>query len=65
MVLGKPIIYLAADKIEEYNSADRTYNNRYPSEYLNGLDPLGLLPFKLKFEIGYPIILIRNLAPKD
>ncbi|KAF6148624.1 hypothetical protein GIB67_042583 [Kingdonia uniflora] len=65
MFSGEPIVYLAADKIEEHESADHTYNNRYPSQYLNNLDPHRLPPFKLKLKVGCPIMLLRNLAPKD
>ncbi|KAF6174500.1 hypothetical protein GIB67_004694, partial [Kingdonia uniflora] len=65
MFMGEPIVYLATDKIDEHKSTDHTYNNRYPSEYLNNLDPPGLPPFKLKLKVGYPIMLLRNLAPKD
>ncbi|KAI8557902.1 hypothetical protein RHMOL_Rhmol04G0046900 [Rhododendron molle] len=44
---------------------DRSITNRYPNEYLNSLDPTGLPPFKLELKVGCPIILLRNIAPKD
>ncbi|KAF6157658.1 hypothetical protein GIB67_037231, partial [Kingdonia uniflora] len=57
--------YLAVDKTVEDESADHTYNDPYPSYYLNCLGPPGLPPFKLKLKVGCPIMLLRNLAPKD
>ncbi|KAF6164759.1 hypothetical protein GIB67_041011 [Kingdonia uniflora] len=65
MFLGEPIVYLVPNKIEEHESADHTYNNRHPSEYLSSLDPPGLPPFKLKLKAGCPIMLLRNISPKD
>ncbi|KAG5562227.1 hypothetical protein RHGRI_005083 [Rhododendron griersonianum] len=43
---------------------DRNITNRYPNEYLNSLNPSGLLPFKLDLKVGCPIMLLRNIAPK-
>ncbi|KAF7138508.1 hypothetical protein RHSIM_Rhsim07G0140000 [Rhododendron simsii] len=57
--------YLAADKMSEDDGMDRSISNRYPNEYLNSLDPTGLPPFKLELKVGCPIILLRNIAPKD
>ena len=37
----------------------------YPSEYLNSLDLSGIPLAKLDLKIGCPIILLRNLAPKQ
>ncbi|KAG0560756.1 hypothetical protein KC19_9G010700 [Ceratodon purpureus] len=37
----------------------------YPSEYLNSLDLSGIPLSKLDLKIGCPIILLRNLAPKQ
>ncbi|XP_052171592.1 uncharacterized protein LOC127787570 [Diospyros lotus] len=57
--------YLAADKMSGDNEIDPTITNRYPNEYLNSLDPPGLPTFKLELKVGCPIILLRNIAPKD
>ncbi|KAG5536193.1 hypothetical protein RHGRI_023847 [Rhododendron griersonianum] len=57
--------YLAADKMSEDDGMDRSITNRYPNEYLNSLDPTGLPPFKLELKVGCPIILLRNIVPKD
>ncbi|XP_052185281.1 uncharacterized protein LOC127796918 [Diospyros lotus] len=62
---GRLHTYLAADKMSEDNEVDPTITNRYPNEYLNSLDPPGLLTFKLELKVGCPIILLRNIAPKD
>ncbi|XP_058225285.1 uncharacterized protein LOC131334341 [Rhododendron vialii] len=62
---GNSYTYLAADKMSEDNGMDRSITNRYPNEYLNSLDPTGLPPFKLQLKAGCPIILLRNIAPKD
>ncbi|KAL7265031.1 hypothetical protein ACSBR1_002893 [Camellia fascicularis] len=51
--------------MSEYDEIDPTITNRYPNEYLNSLDPLGLPTFKLELKVGCPIILLRNIAPKD
>ncbi|XP_058198563.1 uncharacterized protein LOC131314087 [Rhododendron vialii] len=62
---GNRYTYLAADKMSEDDGMDRSISNRYPNEYLNSLDPTGLPPFKLELKMGCPIILLRNIAPKD
>ncbi|KAG5539463.1 hypothetical protein RHGRI_019865 [Rhododendron griersonianum] len=62
---GNSYTYLAADKMSEDDGTDRSITNRYPNEYLNTLDPTGLPPFKLQLKAGCPIILLRNIAPKD
>jgi ATP-dependent exoDNAse (exonuclease V) alpha subunit len=62
---GEAITYLAADKLLEEDELDHAITNRYPTEYLNSLDPSGLPPFKLELKNGCPIILLRNIAPKD
>ncbi|KAG5531642.1 hypothetical protein RHGRI_026310 [Rhododendron griersonianum] len=62
---GNRYTYLATDKMYEDDGMDRSITNRYPNEYLNSLDPTGLPPFKLELKVGCPIILLRNIAPKD
>ncbi|KAH7836010.1 hypothetical protein Vadar_031941 [Vaccinium darrowii] len=62
---GDVYTYLAADKMSEEDEIDSSITNRYPNEYLNSLDPAGLPPFKLDLKVGCPIILLRNIAPKD
>ncbi|KAG5557689.1 hypothetical protein RHGRI_007813 [Rhododendron griersonianum] len=51
--------------MSEDDGMDRSITNRYPNEYLNSLDPTGLPAFKLALKVGCPIILLRNIAPKD
>ena len=60
---GDTVTYLAADKMSEDDELDSTITNRYPNEYLNSLNPLGIPPFKLEIKIGCPIMLLRNIAP--
>ncbi|XP_052172243.1 uncharacterized protein LOC127788170 [Diospyros lotus] len=62
---GRLHTYLAEDKMSEDNEVYPTITNRYPNEYLNSLDPPGLPTFKLELKVGCPIILLRNIAPKD
>ncbi|KAL5709981.1 DNA helicase [Ranunculus cassubicifolius] len=65
MFPGDVITRLAADKLPEVDERDPTNPKHIPSEYLNTLDPSGLPPFELKMKVGSPIMLLRNLAPKD
>ena len=62
---GETITYLAADKMADSYEVDRSITNRYPNECLNSLNPPGLPPFKLDLKVGCPIMLLRNIAPKD
>lgn len=62
---GETITYLAADKMSDDVHLDRTMENQYPNEFLNSLNPPGLPPFKLDLKVGCPIMLLRNIAPKD
>ena len=62
---GESITYLAADKMSEDVDLDRHMENQYPNEFLNSLNPTGLPPFKLDLKVGCPIMLLRNIAPKD
>ncbi|KAL7242026.1 hypothetical protein ACSBR1_014581 [Camellia fascicularis] len=51
--------------MSEDNEIDYTITNRYPNEYLHSLDSPRLPTFKLELKVGCPIILLRNIAPKD
>lgn len=62
---GETYTYLAADKVSDGDELCRSTTNQYPSEFLNSLNPPGLPPFKLELKVGCPIILLRNIAPKD
>ena len=65
MLFQERMTYLATDKLLEEDELDHAITNWYPTEYLNSLDPSGLPPFKLELKNGCPIILLRNIAPKD
>jgi hypothetical protein len=62
---GEAINYLAADKICQDDEVDPIIDNQYPMEYLNSLNPSGLPPFNLELKVGCPIMLLRNIAPKE
>ncbi|XP_058202832.1 uncharacterized protein LOC131317291 [Rhododendron vialii] len=62
---GDAFTYLAADKMSEDDELDRSITNRYPNEYLNSLDPPGLLSFRVELKVGCPIMLLRNISPKN
>ena len=49
----------------EDDEIDPSITNRYPNEFLNSLDPPGLPAFKVELKVGCPIMLLRNIAPKD
>lgn len=65
MFPGETVVSLAADKLATDDENDPSITNRYPNEYLNSLDPSGLPPFKLELKVGCPIMLLRNLSPRD
>ena len=62
---GDARTYLAADKMSEDDALDHSITYRYPNEYLNSLDPPGLPPFRLDLKVGCPIMLLRNIGPKN
>ncbi|KAL5714884.1 hypothetical protein ACHQM5_016786 [Ranunculus cassubicifolius] len=62
---GDPSEYLSADKIVEDDVGYETDGYHYTTDFLNTLDPSCLPPFNLKLKIGCPIMLLRNIAPRD
>jgi ATP-dependent DNA helicase PIF1 len=51
-----------------YNSIDSVSTEdqqTYPEEYPNSLDINGVPPHKLRLKVGAPIILLRNINPKN
>ncbi|XP_026459471.1 ATP-dependent DNA helicase PIF7-like [Papaver somniferum] len=59
---GEAYTYLAADKMIR---DDHGRNSRFTTEFLNNLNPPGSPPFKLDIKVGCPVMLLRNLAPKE
>ena len=57
---GTPHIYRSADKV--LNEKD---SNIVPTEFLNQSTPSGCPPHCLVLKIGAPILLMRNLDPKN
>ena len=53
-------VYLSADTV-----GDPTQANLYPTEFLNTLTPSGLPPHKLYLKKNAPVILLRNLNPRE
>ncbi|KAM7479150.1 hypothetical protein LguiA_027363 [Lonicera macranthoides] len=62
---GETFTYFAANKMVEDEDVDPGITHRYPNEFLNTLNPPGLPSFKLDLKVGAPIMLLRNIAPKD
>jgi ATP-dependent DNA helicase PIF1 len=56
---GEEHVYYSFDSVEDDT------NNNYPIEFLNTLNPGGLLPHLLKLKVGCPIILLRNIDPAN
>ncbi|KAL5697342.1 hypothetical protein ACHQM5_030793 [Ranunculus cassubicifolius] len=57
--------YLAADTVLEESINYETEGTHCTTEFLNSLNPSCLPPFKLRLKIGCPIMLLRNIAPRD
>ncbi|KAG0588920.1 hypothetical protein KC19_2G278400 [Ceratodon purpureus] len=71
-LINKEILQSFPGNLETFRSADSNTveagadnHATYPSEYLNSLDLSGIPLSKLDLKIGCPIILLRNLAPKQ
>ena len=71
-LINKEILQSFLSNLETFRSADSNIvetgadnHVAYPSEYLNSLDLSGIPLAKLDLKIGCPIILLRNLAPKQ
>ncbi|KAG0582693.1 hypothetical protein KC19_3G077700 [Ceratodon purpureus] len=71
-LIKKEILQSFPGNLETFRSADSNTveagadnHAAYPSEYLNSLDLSGIPLSKLDLKIGCPIILLRNLAPKQ
>ncbi|PIA58111.1 hypothetical protein AQUCO_00500210v1 [Aquilegia coerulea] len=57
--------YLAADKAIEDDQPIENRGNSILNENMQALDPPSLPPFKLQLKVGCPIMLLRNLQPRD
>ncbi|KAG2194274.1 hypothetical protein INT47_009684 [Mucor saturninus] len=67
--LNNLIIDQFPGELKEYKSVDQGTNEddllAYPIELLNSLDPGSLPPHNLRLKKGCPIMLLRNLDPKN
>ena len=61
MVPGEFVSYNSADSIQ----SDTRHDYRFQAEFLNTLMPSGLPPHCLKLKVGLPIVLLRNLNPRQ
>ncbi|XP_026411031.1 uncharacterized protein LOC113306292 [Papaver somniferum] len=59
---GEAYTYLAAEKMIR---DDHGRDSRFTTEFLNILNPPGSPPFKLDIKVGCPVMLLRNLTPKE
>lgn len=57
--------YLSADSLPPDEQRPAGVAANYPVELLNTLNPSGLPPHRLSVKVGAPIILLRNLKPRD
>ncbi|PIA42003.1 hypothetical protein AQUCO_02100089v1 [Aquilegia coerulea] len=57
--------YLAADKAIEDDQPIENRGNSISNENMQALNPPSLPPFKLQLKVGCPIMLLRNLQPRD
>ncbi|KAH0614326.1 uncharacterized protein H6S33_006212 [Morchella sextelata] len=62
-IQGEVHTYYSVDTVDSGNSEENA--NLLPPEYLQGLNPSGLPPSIIKLKVGAPIILLRNLFPKQ
>lgn len=65
--MNREILQSIPGDIVEISSFDSVPNNDdavdYPAEFLNSLEPSGVLPHLLKVKVGVPVVLMRNLDP--
>ncbi|XP_026410031.1 ATP-dependent DNA helicase PIF1-like [Papaver somniferum] len=59
---GETYTYFAADKMIR---DDHGRDSDFTTEFLNNLSPPGSPPFRLDLKVGCPIMLLRNMAPKE
>ena len=57
---GPATTYTAQDTIPDEDDA-----GNYPPEFLSSLEPSGLAPSRLELKVGLPVILLRNMDPKN
>ncbi|KAH0603160.1 uncharacterized protein H6S33_008164 [Morchella sextelata] len=60
---GETKTYYSIDSADFNNSEEAS--NELPAEYLQNLNPAALPPSHLRLKIGAPVILLRNLYPKQ
>ncbi|XP_026399936.1 ATP-dependent DNA helicase PIF1-like [Papaver somniferum] len=62
---GRAQTYIAADKMNENIEKRAVGNSGCPSEVLNNQNCSGLPPFRLNLKVGCPVMMLRNIDPKN
>ncbi|PIA50995.1 hypothetical protein AQUCO_01100068v1 [Aquilegia coerulea] len=57
--------YLVADKVMDESTVTQKNGKGFTSEFSNSQEPASLPHFKLSLKIGTPIMLLRNISPRD
>jgi hypothetical protein len=62
---GQRITFASADSVAHDNNGENDAAHYYPAEYLRSLQPAGLPAGEIHLKQGCPLLLLRNLAPRQ